>query len=720
MTLLPGTRLGAYDIVALIGSGGMGEVYRARDTRLNRDVAIKVLPADVAADHDRLARFEREAQVLASLNHPNIANIYGVDDSSGTPALVMELLDGRALKDEIAHGALAFGRVIDLAIEVADALDAAHAKGVIHRDIKPANVFITGRGQAKVLDFGIAKNATTDADVSRDDDLTHTLRNHPTALGTTLGTVAYMSPEQARGSQSDARSDLFSFGVVLYEMATGVQPFAGLTPVATLEALFAQTPPAPSTLNRSVPVEFDRIVAKAMEKDRDLRYQTAADMRADLKRLKRTSDSAALPAAPIGAMPRHRKPWMFAATGVGVVAVGAAVAYLYAGRPRAFAERDSVVIADFANSTGNTMFDDTLKEALDVQLRQSPFLSVLSEQRVQGTLRLMGRGRGDKLTPDVARDLCQRTASKATIAGSISQLGKSYVITLDTTNCRTGDTIDKRQVQAAGQEDVLKALGSAADQLRRGLGESLVSIAKYDAPIQDATTKSLDALKSYSMGLVTRRQQGDARSLPFFRKAIEQDPDFALAHARLSTVLNNLGEIQPSIDEIRKAYELKDRVSEPERLYIVARYNTVVEKSVAKTIDTYQVWIQTYPNDWVAHGNLGTAYRERGEYARAAKSSRRRSGSRRTSPCRTATSRSRTPRWGSSTRHIRRWRRWSHADWIRAISELSSTRSHACRRTTRTWRGSSRRRAGSPTVFGRWARRPPLPPIAASWRRRVS
>jgi tetratricopeptide (TPR) repeat protein len=617
LALAPGTRLGAYEILSLIGSGGMGEVYRARDSRLNRDVAIKVLPADVAADHDRLARFEREAQVLASLNHPNIGHIYGVDDSCGTPALVMELLDGRTLKDEIARGAVPFGRVIDLAIEVADALDAAHAKGVVHRDIKPANVFITGRGQAKVLDFGIAKIATSVANVARDDDVTHAVRNHATTLGTTLGTAAYMSPEQARGSQIDARSDLFSFGVVLFEMATGVQPFARVTPVATLEAVFAQTPPPPSTLNRSVPVEFDHIVAKAMEKDRDLRYQTAADMRTDLKRLKRTSESAALAAAPTGQTSRNRKRWVLAATGVAVVAVGAAVGYLYGGRPRAFAERDSVVVADFVNHTGEPVFDDTLKEALDVQLRQSPFISVLPEQRVQRTLRLMRRSTGDRLTPDLARELCQRTASKAMIAGSIARLGKSYVISLDATNCRTGDTIDKRQVEAGSQDEVLKALASAADQLRRGLGESLASIAKYDVPLREATTTSLDALKSYSLGQATRRREGMAASIPFYRKAIEQDPDFAGAHASLSTVLANLGETQSAVEEIRKAYELRDRVSEPERLFIIARYYTVVETSVAKTIDTYKVWIQTYPNEFLPHENLGNAYARRNDHAKA-------------------------------------------------------------------------------------------------------
>jgi tetratricopeptide (TPR) repeat protein len=327
---------------------------------------------------------------------------------------------------------------------------------------------------------------------------------------------------------------------------------------------------------------------------------------------------AAIPAPPAtGPSAKRRVGRKAIATAAAILIVAGVAAFVYSSRPRAFNERDWVVIADFANSTGDGMFDDTLKEALDVQLRQSPFLSVLPDQRVQATLRLMGRARGEKLTPDVARDLCQRVGSKAMIAGSISRLGKSYVISLDATNCRTGDTIDKRQVQAASQEEVLSALGSAAGQLRRGLGESLASIEEYDAPIQNATTKSLDALKSYSLGMVTRRRQGEAPSLAFFRKAIEQDPDFALAHARLSTVLNNLGEIQPSIDEIRKAYGMKDRVSEPERLYIIARYNGTIENSVAKTIDTYQVWIQTYPNDYVPHSNLAIAYQEQGEYAKA-------------------------------------------------------------------------------------------------------
>jgi serine/threonine protein kinase/tetratricopeptide (TPR) repeat protein len=630
MALRAGDRLGVYEIGSLLGAGGMGEVYRARDPKLNRVIAIKVLPEATAADPDRRARFEREAQSIAALSHPNIVTIHSVEEADGVLFLTMEYVEGKPLSDVIVKGGLPLPQILSLAIPLADAVSAAHQKGITHRDLKPANVMVTADSRLKVLDFGLAKLANASP---VDDRLTGLATAALTGEGRIVGTVAYMSPEQAEGKPIDHRTDIFSLGVMLYELATGERPFLGDTSISVLSSIIKDSPQSVMALRPSLPRDLSRIIHRCLVKDADHRYQTAKDLRNELEDLKRETDvgpqatdhlsspskqsteSAAIPMAPTP--PKRRTIWRAIATAATVVGVGVIVAFVYLSRPRAFHERDSVVIADFANTTGEPVFDDTLKEALDVQLRQSPFLSVLSEQRVQGTLRLMGRWRGDKLTPDVARDLCQRTASKALIAGSIAQLGKSYVISLDATNCRTGDTIDKRQAKAASQDEVLTALGSAADQLRRGLGESLASIAKYDAPIQDATTKSLDALKSYSLGMLTRRRQGETASLPFFRKAIEQDPDFALAHARLSTVLSNLGESQPSIDEIRKAYELKDRVSEPERLYIIARYNGTVENSLPKTIDTYQIWIQTYPNDYVPHANLAIAYRQQGEYAKA-------------------------------------------------------------------------------------------------------
>jgi len=620
-----GTTVGHYRILDRVGGGGMGVVYRAEDVRLGRQVALKFLPPELAANAEALERFRREARVASSLNHPHICTIHDVGEHEGQHFIVMELLDGRTLKEEIASGAMAFERVLDVGLDIADALDAAHTSGIVHRDIKPANIFVTRRGDVKVLDFGLAKLAARGGHGTTDSGaLTRAIDDRVTTLGTTLGTVAYMSPEQARGTEIDGRSDLFSFGVVLYEMATGTLPFPGKTPVAVFEELLTRTPPAPSTLRPGLPAEFEHIVAKALEKDRDVRYQTAADLRGDLKRLKRSSESTAAVAAPVLPPPRvaaspRRMGWrVFAGVAALVVAAIAGI-FLYSNvnRTRAFSERDTVVLADVANSTGEPVFDDTLKEALDVQLRQSPFLSVLPEQRLQGTLRLMGRKPDEKITPAVARDICERTGSKAMIAGGISQLGQSYVITLDASNCRTGDTIEKRQVQASGKDDVLKALGIAAGQLRRGLGESLASIEKYDAPVRDATTGSLDALKAYSQGMTTRRRQGDTASLPFFRKALELDPDFALAHARLSTVLGNIGEAKASRDHITKAYALKDRVSEPERLYIEARYFQTVEGAPNKTIERYQFWIQTYPKDFVPHSNLAGLYSNRNEYDKA-------------------------------------------------------------------------------------------------------
>jgi serine/threonine protein kinase/tetratricopeptide (TPR) repeat protein len=577
-----------------------------------------------------MERFLREARIVSALTHPHICTLHDIGEFDGQQFMVMELLEGDSVKQRIARGPMPLDDLLDTGVQIADALDAAHFHGVVHRDIKPANLFITRRGLTKVLDFGVAKLAESER--SREDLAATAAGSDRTSTGSAIGTIAYMSPEQARGQDLDARSDLFSFGVVLYEMATGRQPFAGPTPAVIFEGILTKTPPPPSQLNANIPPEFDRIVAKALEKDRETRYHGAAEMRADLKRLRRETEtgrtavtsSAVLDSASASArvpseratadrpLPRSRRHALLIGAPLATVAIVATFLVWQSQQTPALSERDTVVLADFTNRTGDTMFDDTLGEALAVQLRQSPFLNLLSEQQVSATLRQMARDGMAPLTPDVAREVCQRTSSRATLGGTIASLGARYVITLRALDCVDGSTLAEEQVQATSKEEVLTSLGEAAASFREKLGESLDMVQRYDAKIEEATTSSLDALKAYSQGMVTRRTSGDFDSVPFFRRAIEQDPDFALAHARLGTVLANLGESDEAVKAATRAYELREKVSERERLYIEARYHTTVTRDQDKALESYKLLVATYPDDYAAHSNMGAIYRNRG------------------------------------------------------------------------------------------------------------
>ena len=627
-TEMIGQTISHYKVLSQLGSGGMGVVYEAEDTRLGRHVAIKLLSPEACCDPVAMERFLREARIVSALTHPHICTLHDIGEVDGQQFMVMELLEGDSLKQRIARGPLAVDDLLDLGVQIADALDAAHHHGVVHRDIKPANLFITRRGLAKVLDFGVAKLA--EAERAREDLALTAATSDRTSTGSAIGTIAYMSPEQARGQELDARSDLFSFGVVLYEMATGRQPFAGPTPAVIFEGILTKTPPPPSQLNANVPPEFDRIVSKALEKDRETRYQSAAEIRADLKRLKReteTGRTAAAPAAPhapavtnaprtpglpsLPGAPRRARALLIGAPIVTIAIVAAALLWQSQQTP-ALSEKDTVVLADFTNRTGDTMFDDTLGEALAVQLRQSPFLNLLSEQQVAATLRQMAREAMAPLTPDVAREVCQRTSSRATLGGSIASLGSRYLITLRALDCVNGSPLAEEQVQASSKEEVITALGEATASFREKLGESLDMVQRYDVKIEEATTPSLDALKAYSQGMVTRRTKSDVDSVPFFRRAIEHDPSFALAHARLGTVLSNLGEVDEAVKAATRAYELRDRVSERERLYIEARYHTTVTHDLDKALESYKLLVATYPDDYAAHSNMGALYRNRG------------------------------------------------------------------------------------------------------------
>jgi len=655
-----GETIGDYHLIRELGRGGMGAVYLAYDKRLGRYAALKFLPASFRS-LERVHRLEREARSASALNHPHIITIYDFGEDNGRDFIASEFVEGRTLRDHIAANDLTLNQILDVTTQVASALGTAHAVGIIHRDIKPENIMLRPDGYAKVLDFGLAKLTENEPlnDEPSDPRVTGVFK---TKTGVLLGTTNYMSPEQVRGQNLDRRSDLFSLGVVLYELITGRQPFQGETLHHTMVAITDNEPLPIACHVHGAPAEFQDIINRLLAKNPDSRYRSARELLSDLEKLQGElaadsrvkavetklstatnvnqhttplmTDAAALVTSKSARDSRGNRPsvpaalrWSWIAVIATLVTLVVTGTYFYfmrgfGSKPAALSAKDAILLADFINTTGDTDFDGTLKQGLTVQLEQSPYINIYPEERARETLGQMERPRDAQITRELGREICQRRGIKVLMIGSIASLGRNYVITLEGINSQSGETVAHQQTEAEGKEQVLKALGRAATEMREKLGESLASIRKFDVPIETATTASLEAFKNFIAGVEQRRKGQYAQSVTQFKRAIELDNEFALAHVQLGTSYRDLRNLALGNKHVARAYELRDRVTERERLEISATFFRHITGELEKRIEMTSLLTQTYPQDPDGFHLHGNSLMIAGEFAQAAEAYR--------------------------------------------------------------------------------------------------
>jgi len=613
---LIGKRVCQYRVLEVLGGGGMGMVYKAEDLKLGRRVALKFLPEELAGDSIALSRLEREARTASALNHPNICTIYDIEDYQGQPFIAMELLEGETLQQHLAaspSNGIPVLSLIDIATQVCLGLEAAHDKDIVHRDIKPANIFLTKHGQVKLLDFGVATFVSNEAVAAVDivanggQGVVPGVPLHLTRTGVTIGTTGYMSPEQIRKEELDVRSDLFSLGMVLYEMATGHRAFTGETAAVVHEAILTKTPLPVETLNPEMPGSLTTVIRKALEKDRSQRYQTATALRHDLEGVRgtlRQSDR------------RRMSRWVPAAAAV--LAIAATLTWSLARSTAVtLSADDTIVIAHLANATGDRAFDDAVLTALRIAFEQTPYLNVLSDDKLRETLSGSGVDSSARITPDVALQVCRRTGSRIVVAPAIANAGNRLGLELRAIDCRSGSTITQIRSDAASRDGVVAALGSAALQLRREIGEPESSLASYNAPLQDATSSSPDALELLLQGYRRQLAGSSREAIPFYQRAVQVDPNFALAQAALSTASANVSDTASAAAAGLKAFQQRGRMTAPARFNAESTYYREVTGDWEQSCDVLSRWVKAFPHDVIARNNFSLCLSVLGQRDRA-------------------------------------------------------------------------------------------------------